>query len=160
MRYKPEEIVNLLQQIEVEVANGKTTPQACRDAGITAQTKYRWRKEFGGLKSDQGKRLKQLEKENSGWHLTAREEFLALKISLGDNILADSWLLQRRGSYSLFNDTTLDRDFHFGIAGSCESAPHSLALKRFTSGSRPGGSPRPPKVRVLTSPREPKPDCS
>ncbi len=63
-RYKPEQVVNLLRQIEVEVANGKTTPQACRDAEITAQTYYRWRKEFGGLRLDQAKRLKELEKEN------------------------------------------------------------------------------------------------
>ena len=47
-RYKPEQVVNLLRQIEVETANGKTTPQACRDAQITVQTYYRWRKEFGG----------------------------------------------------------------------------------------------------------------
>ena len=65
MKYKPEQIVNLLRQIEVEIANGKTTPQACRDAQITAQTYYRWRKEYGGLKLDQAKRLKELEKENS-----------------------------------------------------------------------------------------------
>jgi putative transposase len=64
-RYKPEQIVNLLRQVEVEVANGKTTPQACRDAEITAQTYYRWRKECGGLKLDQPRRLKELEKENS-----------------------------------------------------------------------------------------------
>ena len=64
-RFKPEQIVNVLRQIEVEVAYGKTTPQACRDAEITAQTYYRWRKEFGGLKLDQAKRLKDLEKENS-----------------------------------------------------------------------------------------------
>ena len=64
-RYKPEQIVNLLRQVEVAIANGKTTPQACRDAGITAQTYYRWRKEFGGLKLAQAKRLKELEKENS-----------------------------------------------------------------------------------------------
>ncbi len=51
-KYKPEPIVTLLRQIEVEIANGKTTPQACRDAQITAQTFYRWRKEFGGLKLD------------------------------------------------------------------------------------------------------------
>ncbi len=49
----------------METANGKTTPQACRDAQITVQTYYRWRKEFGGLKLDQAKRLKELEKENS-----------------------------------------------------------------------------------------------
>jgi len=49
----------------VEIANGKTTPQACRDAEITAQTYYRWRKGFGGLELDQAKRLKELEKGNS-----------------------------------------------------------------------------------------------
>ena len=54
----------MLRQIEVEVANGKSTPQACRDAGITEQTYYRWRREYGGLKLDQAKRLKELEKEN------------------------------------------------------------------------------------------------
>jgi transposase len=47
-----------LRQIEVEIANGKTTPQACKETQITAQTYYRWRKEFGGLKLDQAKRLK------------------------------------------------------------------------------------------------------
>jgi len=50
---------------EVELANGKTTPQACKEAEITAQTYYRWRKEFGGLKLDQAKRLKELERENA-----------------------------------------------------------------------------------------------
>ncbi|HET9400021.1 MAG TPA: transposase, partial [Candidatus Acidoferrales bacterium] len=58
-RYKPEQIVTLLWQIEVAIANGKTTPQACKEAQITAQTYYRWRKEFGGLKLDQAKRLKE-----------------------------------------------------------------------------------------------------
>ena len=48
-RYKPEQVVNLLRQIEVETGNGKTTPQACRDAQITVQTYYRWRKEFGAI---------------------------------------------------------------------------------------------------------------
>ncbi len=51
--------------MEVEVTNGKATPQACRDAGIPTQTYYRWRKEFGGLKLDPAKRLKELERENS-----------------------------------------------------------------------------------------------
>ena len=64
-RYKPEQVVNLLRKIEVEIANGKTTPQAARDAEITTQTYYRWRREFGGLKLDQARRLKELEKENS-----------------------------------------------------------------------------------------------
>ena len=63
--YKPEQAVNILRRIEVEIANGKTTPQACRDAQITVQTYYRWRKEYGGLKMDQAKRLKVLEQENT-----------------------------------------------------------------------------------------------
>ncbi len=82
-RYKPEQVVNLLRQIEVETANGKTTPQACRDAQITVQTYYRWRKEFGGLKLDQAKRLKELEKENS------RLKRLVAELSLEKQVLRD-----------------------------------------------------------------------
>ena len=82
-KYKPEQIVNLLRQIEVEIANGKTTPQACRDAQITAQTYYRWRKEFGGLKLDQAKRLKELEKENG------RLRRLVAELSLEKQVLRD-----------------------------------------------------------------------
>jgi putative transposase len=52
--------VTLLRQVEVELPNGKTTPQACKGAEITAQTYYRWRKEFGELTIDQVKRLKEL----------------------------------------------------------------------------------------------------
>jgi putative transposase len=82
-RYKPEQIVNLLRQVEVVIANGKTTPQACRDAGITAQSYYRWRKEFGGLKLDQAKRLKELEKENS------RLKRLVAELSLEKQVLRE-----------------------------------------------------------------------
>src|ERR1035438_8055344 len=48
-RSKPEQIVTMLRQIEVSIANGKTTPQACKESEITMQTFYRWRKEYGGL---------------------------------------------------------------------------------------------------------------
>ena len=48
-RYQPEQVVNLLRQIEVAVANGKTTAQACKEAEIVEQTYFRWRKEYGGL---------------------------------------------------------------------------------------------------------------
>jgi hypothetical protein len=64
-RVKPEQIVTLLRQIEVAVANGKTTPRACKDAEVTEQSDYRWRKECRGLKLDQARRLKELEKENA-----------------------------------------------------------------------------------------------
>ena len=63
-KHNPEQVVNLLRQIEVAVANGKTTPVACRESGITEQTYYRWRKEYGGLQVDQARRLKELEQEN------------------------------------------------------------------------------------------------
>jgi len=79
-RYKPEQIVNLLRQIEVEIANGKTTPQACKEAEITQQTYYRWRKEFGGLKLDQAKRLKELERENAKLKRLVAELFLEKQI--------------------------------------------------------------------------------
>ena len=82
-RYKPEQIVNLLRQIEVEMANGKTTPQACKEAEITQQTYYRWRKEYGGLKLDQAKRLKELEREN------AKLKRLVAELSLEKQILKD-----------------------------------------------------------------------
>ncbi len=72
-KHTAEQIVSLLRQIEVGTANGKLTPQACREAGITEQTYYRWRKEYGGLQVDQARRLKELEQENaklSGWWLS------------------------------------------------------------------------------------------
>ena len=82
-KYKPEQIVTLLPQVEVGLANGKSTPQACKEAEITAQTYYRWRKEFGGLKLDQAKRLKELEKEN------AKLKRLVAELSLEKQILKD-----------------------------------------------------------------------
>jgi putative transposase len=63
--FKPEQIVAVLRQIEVAIAQGKTTPIACREAGISDVSYYRWRKEYGGLQLDQAKRMKDLEKENS-----------------------------------------------------------------------------------------------
>ncbi len=64
-KYQPEQMVTLLRKVEVEIAKGKTTPQACREAQITEQTYYRWRKEYSGLKMDQAQRLKILEQENA-----------------------------------------------------------------------------------------------
>jgi hypothetical protein len=64
-KHTPEQVVNLLRQIEVAVANGKTTALGCREAEITEQTYYRWRKEYGGLQVDQARRLKELEQENT-----------------------------------------------------------------------------------------------
>jgi putative transposase len=63
-RPEPEEIVAKLRQVNVLIAQGKPVAEAVRSIGVTEVTYYRWRKEFGGLKLDQVKRLKELETEN------------------------------------------------------------------------------------------------
>ena len=62
--HKPEEIVGKLRQVEVVVGQGKPVAEAIRAIGVTEPTYYRWRAEYGGLKLDQVRRLKQLEQEN------------------------------------------------------------------------------------------------
>jgi putative transposase len=75
--------MTLLRQVEVMIANGRTTPPACREAGLSEQTFYRWRKEYGGLQLDQAKRLKALEQEN------AKLKRLVAELSLEKQILQD-----------------------------------------------------------------------
>ena len=64
-RFKPEEIIAKLREAEVLMAQGMTTAKAVRQLGVTEQTYYRWRKEYGGMQVSQAKRLKDLEKENA-----------------------------------------------------------------------------------------------
>ena len=64
-RYKPEEIVAKLRQVDVLVSQGQSVVDAVRSIGVTDVTYYRWRSEFGGLKTDQVKRMKDLEAENA-----------------------------------------------------------------------------------------------
>jgi len=64
-RYKPEEIVTKLRQVDVLTSQGQSVAEAVRSIGVTEVTYYRWRQEYGGLKSDQVKRLKDLEAENA-----------------------------------------------------------------------------------------------
>ena len=59
-----EQIISKLRQIEVLMAQGKSAALACKDAGVSQQSYYRWRKEYGGLAIDQAKRMKDLEREN------------------------------------------------------------------------------------------------
>ena len=80
---KPEQIVTVLRQIAVQIANGKKVPQACKEAGNHTQTYYRWRKEYGGLKLDQARRLKELEKEN------ARLKGRVAELSIEKQVLRD-----------------------------------------------------------------------
>src|SRR3712207_9505924 len=64
-RHKPEEIVAKLRQVDVVIARGRSVADAVRSIGVTEVTYYRWRQEFGGLKAEQIKRLKELETENA-----------------------------------------------------------------------------------------------
>ena len=82
-KYQPEQVVDPLRQIEVAVANRKTTALACTESGIVKQTYFRWRKEYGGLQVDQAKRLKELEQENS------KLKRLVANLSLDNLVLKD-----------------------------------------------------------------------
>jgi transposase-like protein len=64
-RHAPKEIIQKLRRAEVEIAQGATVAQACKQIEVTEHTYYRWRSEYGGLRLDQAKRLKVLEQENS-----------------------------------------------------------------------------------------------
>ena len=64
-RFKPEEIISKLREAEVLLAEGISVGEVVRRLGVTQVTYYRWRKEYGGMKIDQAKRLKDLEKENA-----------------------------------------------------------------------------------------------
>lgn len=73
----------VLRQIEVLMSQGKAAPIACREAGISQQSYYRWRKEYGGLGLDQAKRMKDLEREN------VRLKRLVADLSLEKQVLKD-----------------------------------------------------------------------
>ena len=82
-RFSAEQIVALLRQIEVATAQGKLISIACREAGISDQSYFRWRKEYGGLEPDQARRMKDLEKEN------ARLKRLVADLSIEKQVLKD-----------------------------------------------------------------------
>ena len=64
-RFKTEEIIQELREAEVLLSQGRNVSEVCRQIGVTDNTYYRWRKEYGGIRSDQAKRLKELERENA-----------------------------------------------------------------------------------------------
>ena len=79
-RYSSEQIIVHLRQAEVELAKGQTTAEVCRKLGITEQTYYRWRKEYGSLRVDQVRRLKDLERENGRLKKLVADQALDLAI--------------------------------------------------------------------------------
>jgi putative transposase len=64
-RHTPEQIIRKLREAERMLGEGKTIPEAARDLGISEQTFHRWRNQYGGMKADDAKRLKELERENA-----------------------------------------------------------------------------------------------
>ena len=63
-RFTPEQIIAMLREAEVRLSQGEQVEGICRSCGITEQTYYRWRREYGGMKVSQARRLKELEREN------------------------------------------------------------------------------------------------
>ena len=82
--FKPEQVIGKLREAEVLLSQGATVGKASRKLGVTEQTYYRWRKEYGGMRVEQAKRLKDLEKENS------RLKRLVADISLDNAILKEA----------------------------------------------------------------------
>ena len=84
VRYTMEQIINKLRQAEVLLAQGKAIGEVARELGISGNTYYRWRQEYGGVRTDQARRLKMLEKEND------RLKKLVADLSLDNAILKDA----------------------------------------------------------------------
>jgi len=82
--YTPEQIINKLRQAEVHLSQGSSIGEASRKIGVTEQTYYRWRKEYGGMRVEQARRLKELEQENS------RLKKLVADLSLDNAILKEA----------------------------------------------------------------------
>jgi transposase-like protein len=82
--YTPEQIINKLREAEILLSQGATISAASRRIGVSAHTYYRWRKEYGGMRVDQARRLKELEQENS------RLKRLVADLSLDNAILKEA----------------------------------------------------------------------
>jgi len=83
-RHTAEQVINRLREAEVELARGMKVAEVCRKLGIAEYTHYRWRKEYGGLRLDQARRLKELEREN------VRLKKLVADLSLDNAILREA----------------------------------------------------------------------
>ena len=87
--HTPEQIIRELREAERLLGEGKTSPQAARELGISVQTFHRWRNQYGGMKADDVKRLKELERENSS--LKAIVADLALEVRALKEISKGNW---------------------------------------------------------------------
>ncbi len=83
-RYSPEEIIQVLREVEIHTSQGKTVAEAVKQQGIAEQTYYRWRREYGGMDKSEVRRLKELEREN------ARLKKLVAELALDKAILEEA----------------------------------------------------------------------
>ena len=134
--YRPEEIISKLLQVEVLQSQGMAVADAVRQIGVSEQTSYRWRKEYGGMKTDQLRRLKELEKENS--HLrqavsdltldelilkeASKGNFLALRVVANALITSDKRLAFLSAAPVLFSACIVRRSGRDRAAGLMRSA--------------------------------------
>ena len=96
-KHKPEEIIGKLREVEIMLGQGGTTAEACRRIAVSEQTYYRWCKEYGGLKTDQARRMKDLEKENLRLR-RAISDLTLDKLILQDESVSDpsgGWIVAR-----------------------------------------------------------------
>ncbi len=84
IRHSPEQIIRKLREADAELAKGVAIPEVCKALGVAEATYHRWRSQFGGIKADEMKRLKELEKEN------ARLKALVAELSLDKAILKEA----------------------------------------------------------------------
>ena len=101
-KHTPEEIIGKLREAEIVLAQGGTTADACRRLSISEQTYYRWRKEYGGLKTDQARRMKDLEKENARLR-RAISDLTLDKLILQEAARGNYWALRDDGAVSIMS---------------------------------------------------------
>src|SRR3954469_24851839 len=133
-RHKPEEIVAKLRQVDVLVSQGQSVADAVRSIGVTEVTYYRWRQEYGGLKTDQVRRLKELETENARLRRTVAEltlDKLILKEAASGNYRAPRVAASASG--------TSETSFR---SPSAAPAPRSASTARRSARSRGAGTTR------------------
>ncbi len=104
-RHTPEQIIRKLREAERMIGAGKTIPEAAKELGISEQTYHRWRNQYGGMKAQDAKRLKELERENGHLKAIVADQALQVRaleeISRGGGYLSNSggltpWPLNRR----------------------------------------------------------------
>ncbi len=144
-RFSAEQIIIKLREAEVGLAQGQTVGQVCKQIGVTEQTYYRWRKEYGGLRLNQAKRLKVLEKENARLKKLVADLSLDKQILTGISVLA----IPRWSGYSdprlgckvfVFLSRSMLRSLPFGSLNAARS-PRSSSLEGFS----------PTRLRVVPS---------